>query len=147
MEKNAASQLPTGELYVMTDIVRNRERALNEKLLGIGLTLPEWRIMRIIHSYPEAIPMSIVIEHSQSDRSTIGRTIEKLVNKGWVQKIPALNDKRAFLVRRLDAVEGVYRKAYDIVAAHDAQTLHPLTADERALLTACLAKLHRPDLS
>ncbi len=141
MKQNSAPRLPSGGLYLMTDIVRERERALNEKLASSGLSLPEWRILRIIHSYSEAIPMSIVIEHSQSDRSTIGRTVEKLVNKGWVEKLPAPNDKRAFLIRRLDAVAEIYSKAYDVVTKHDTDMLGKLSADERALLTECLIKL------
>ncbi|HHD7473734.1 TPA: MarR family winged helix-turn-helix transcriptional regulator [Klebsiella oxytoca] len=141
MKQNTAPQLPSGVFYLMTDLVRNRERELNEKLAGIGLTLPEWRILRIVHSYSEAIPMSIVIEHSQSDRTTIGRTVEKLVNKGWVQKLPALGDKRAFLVRSLDAVEDVYSQAYEMVTTHDTDILCRLSEEECALLASYLNKL------
>ncbi|HHD7482218.1 TPA: MarR family winged helix-turn-helix transcriptional regulator [Klebsiella oxytoca] len=125
----------------MTDFVRNRERELSEKLAGIGLTLPEWRILRIVHSYSGAIPMSIVIEHSQSDRTTIGRTVEKLVNKGWVQKLPSPGDRRAFLVRPLNAVEDVYSKAYEMVTAYDTEILCRLSEEECALLASYLNKL------
>ncbi|MBP2198955.1 MarR family winged helix-turn-helix transcriptional regulator [Pantoea cypripedii] len=114
---------------------------MTEKLAGIGLTLPEWRIMRIIHSYAAAIPMSIVIEHSQSDRSTLGRTVERLVNRGWVEKLPDPTDKRAFLVRRLEAAETVYSKAYELVAGHDADMLRGLSADERTVLTSFLQRI------
>ncbi|ORM89392.1 MarR family transcriptional regulator [Pantoea cypripedii] len=141
MENIPETPLPSGELYFMTNIVRYRERALTEKLAGIGLTLPEWRIMRIIHSYAAAIPMSIVIEHSQSDRSTLGRTVERLVNRGWVEKLPDPTDKRAFLVRRLEAAETVYSKAYELVAGHDADMLRGLSADERTVLTSFLQRI------
>ena len=56
-------------------------------------------------------------------------------------KTPGPNDKRACMVRRPDAVEDAYSKAYEIVATHAADVLRRLSADESALLTSHLTKL------
>ena len=141
MENRPQMSLPSGVLYEMTNIVRFRERALSEKLSSIGLTLPEWRVLRIIHSYPEAIPMSIVIEHSQSDRSTLGRTVDKLVNRGWVEKLAEPSDKRAFRVRWLEASVGIYRQAHALVADHDTGMIAHLSAEECRQLAAFLQRI------
>lgn len=141
MENKPQASLPSGVLYEMTNIVRFRERALNEKLSLIGLTLPEWRVLRIIHSFPDAIPLSIVIEHSQSDRSTLGRTVDKLVNRGWVEKLADSSDRRAFRVRWLEASVEVYRQAFAMVADHDTNMIARLSEEEHQLLAAILQRI------
>lgn len=143
MEYTPDTPLPSGVIYLMTNIVRNRERAITVKLAEIGLTLPEWRVMRIIHSFPGSIPMSIVIEHSQSDRSTLGRTVERLVKRGWVEKQTDPTDKRAFMVHRLDVSEDIYRKAHEIVAGNDAELLKSFSLGERTLLASLLKRMER----
>ncbi|WEF30297.1 MarR family transcriptional regulator [Klebsiella aerogenes] len=141
MKNRPQMSLSSGALYDMTNIVRFRERALSEKLTSIGLTLPEWRVLRIIHSFPEAIPMSIVIEHSQSDRSTLGRTVDKLVNRGWVEKLADPSDKRAFRVRYLEASVNIYHQAYALVADYDASMIERLSEEDRQLLAALLQRI------
>ncbi|MFZ4834298.1 MarR family winged helix-turn-helix transcriptional regulator [Rouxiella sp. Mn2063] len=143
MLKDKKLELPTGGIYLMTNIVRHRERCLDNKLTLIGLTLPEWRVLRIIHSFNDAIPMSVLIEHSQTDRTALGRTVERLVARGWVEKLPHANDKRAFLVKRLDAMEDTFKKAYDLVAEYDNNLLVNLTDEEHAVFINTLIQIEK----
>jgi hypothetical protein len=68
MTKFSAAGLPLSPIFSITNITRNRERYLTGALASIGLTLAEWRALRIMHSFAEAIPMGVLIAHSQTDR-------------------------------------------------------------------------------
>lgn len=138
-EKNL--NLPSGAIYSMTNIVRNREKYLSNELALIGFTLPEWRAMRIIRSFDGPVPMSILIEHSQTDRSALGRTIERLVMRRWVEKLPDPNDKRAFLISQLGQHEEQFGKAYEITKKYDTGLLGNLSDDEQAVLISALSKI------
>ncbi len=83
MTETNATGLPQGPLYLMTEIVRQRERQLTALLAPLELGLHEWRALRIIHAFDGDVPMSVLIEHSQTDRTALGRTIERLVRRGW----------------------------------------------------------------
>ena len=79
----------------MTELVRQRERQLTALLAPLELGLHEWRALRIIHAFDGDVPMSVLIEHSQTDRTALGRTIERLVRRGWVSRLPDPDDGRA----------------------------------------------------
>ena len=71
MTETNALGLPQGPLYLMTEIVRQRERQLTALLAPLELGLHEWRALRIIHAFDGDVPMSVLIEHSQTDRTAL----------------------------------------------------------------------------
>ena len=119
MTETNALGLPQGPLYLMTEIVRQRERQLTALLAPLELGLHEWRALRIIHAFDGDVPMSVLIEHSQTDRTALGRTIERLVRRGWVSRLPDPDDGRAVLVRRSPAAQAVFEQALAQVAGLD----------------------------
>lgn len=133
--------LPSGVIYSMTNIVRNRDKHLSNELALIGFTLPEWRAMRIIRSFNKAIPMSILIAHSQTDRTALGRTIERLVMRGFIEKLPDPNDKRAFLISWLDQQNDKFDTAYEIAKQYDINLLDHLSEDEKSILLSALSRV------
>ncbi|WDD90676.1 MarR family transcriptional regulator (plasmid) [Burkholderia sp. FERM BP-3421] len=141
MSREKALGLPSGEIYSMTNIVRNRDRRLTTELGRIGLTLPEWRVLRIIHSFAQDVPMSVIIEHSQTDRTALGRTIDRLVERGWVERLPDPDDKRAVYIRRRPASCVAFTQALQVVSQWDTQLMAGLDAVERGALSRALKKL------
>ncbi|WP_460479288.1 MarR family winged helix-turn-helix transcriptional regulator [Comamonas humi] len=125
----------------MTEVVRERERLLASALSELGLGLPEWRALRILNSFPGDVPMSTVAEHSQTDRTALGRTIDRMETRGWVQRIPAPEDKRAVYIRLSLESRGVFAKALKLVAAFDEQLLAMLTSQEQTILPQMLEKM------
>ncbi len=144
MTETNALGLPQGPLYLMTEIVRQRERQLTALLAPLELGLHEWRALRIIHAFDGDVPMSVLIEHSQTDRTALGRTIERLVRRGWVSRLPDPDDGRAVLVRRSPAAQEVFEQALAQVAGLDERLLAALGAGpEEEALTLALGKLLR----
>jgi MarR family transcriptional regulator, multiple antibiotic resistance protein MarR len=141
MSRDKALGLPFGEIYSMTNVVRNRDRCLSAELARIGLTLPEWRALRIIYSFAHDVPMSVIIEHSQTDRTALGRTIDRLAERGWVERLPDPDDKRAVYIRRSAASCTAFTQAQQLVSQWDKQLLSGLDAAERGALSRALRKL------
>jgi DNA-binding MarR family transcriptional regulator len=115
--------LPDGALYRMTEVVRHREKRLSALLALQGLSLHEWRALRILYSFPGDVAMSEVIAHSQTDRTALGRTITQLVNRGWVARFPDPEDKRAVYLRVMPASRPIFDQARQWVADYDAQLM------------------------
>ncbi len=88
-----------------------------------GLSLHEWRALRILYSFPGDVAMSEVIAHSQTDRTALGRTITQLVNRGWVARFPDPEDKRAVYLRVMPASRPIFDQARQWVADYDAQLM------------------------
>ncbi|HBP5564010.1 MarR family transcriptional regulator [Pseudomonas paraeruginosa] len=143
MNETNALGLPRGPLNLMTEIVRQRERQLTALLAPLGLGLHEWRALRIIHAFDGDVPMSLLIEHSQTDRTALGRTIERLVQRGWASRLPDPEDGRAVLVRRSRAAQAVFEQALERVARLDEALLASLEAGENGTLAVALGKLLR----
>jgi MarR family multiple antibiotic resistance transcriptional regulator len=141
MSTSAALGLPSGEYYAMTNLVRTRDRQLSARLAFLGLTLPEWRALRVLCSFGTDIPMSALIAHSQNDRSALGRTVDRLVDRGLVERMPDPQDKRAVYLRRRPAANEIFERAFVLAAELDEKLMAPLSNSERQTLGRSLEKL------
>lgn len=115
--------LPDSAFYRMTEIVRHREKRLSSLLALQGLSLHEWRVLRILYSYPGKVSMSDVAAHSQTDRTAVGRTITQLVNRGWVTRFPSQEDKRAVYLCVTTESRTAFDKARQLVSDYDTQLM------------------------
>jgi MarR family multiple antibiotic resistance transcriptional regulator len=133
--------LPHSNLYLMTEIVRLREKSLTGMLSRLDLTLHEWRALRVLYCFEGDVPMSVLIEHSQTDRTALGRTIDRLVQRGWVSRFPDPEDKRAVYLRTNPSSQGVFTEAFKLVSRLDEDMLAAIDAKETAVLSRVLAKM------
>lgn len=138
MSRKKTLGLPFGEIYSMTNIVRNRDRGLTTELALVGLTLPEWRALRIIYSFDDDVPMSALSEHSQTDRTALSRTLDRLVDRGWIARIPDPVDKRAVFIRRLGPADDVFERARCITSAFDKRLMQAIGPSDRTVLARVL---------
>jgi MarR family multiple antibiotic resistance transcriptional regulator len=133
--------LPHSDLYLMTEIVRSREKSLTGMLSRLGLTLHEWRALRVLYCFEGDVPMSLLIEHSQTDRTALGRTIDRLVQRGWVSRFPDPADKRAIYLRTNPSSQSVFAEAFKLVSQLDDDMMSAIDAEETAVLSRALAKM------
>lgn len=133
--------LPQSELYLMTELVRRRERDLSERLHEAGFSLHEWRVLRILYSFSSDVPMSALIEHSQTDRTALGRTIDRLEKRSLVLKLPSPADKRAVFLRLLPGTDEPFARALKLVTEYDGHFLASLDEHHKSELTHALKTL------
>lgn len=130
--------LPQDALYLMTELVRYREKRLSSLLGQKGISLHEWRALRILYSFKGDVAMSELIAHSQTDRTALGRTINQLVHRGWVKRFPAPEDKRALFLSVTDDSREIFVQVWQLVTEFDRQLLDSIDEAERPLLKRLL---------
>ncbi len=129
MTETNALGLPQGPLYLMTEIVRQRERQLTALLAPLELGLHEWRALRIIHAFDGDVPMGVLAEALADRPHRAGPDHPKrLVRRGWVSRLPDPDDGRAVLVRRSPAAQAVFEQALARVAGARRRLLAALGA-------------------
>lgn len=134
--------LPDGGLYLMTDIVREREKRLTLSLSTLGLTLHEWRALRILYNFKDDVAMSEVVKYSQTDRTAFGRTIDRLETRGWVTRTPSTTDKRAIYLRTTKESKVIFAQALALVDKFDSELVKKLEPSEQEIMHLLLKKIH-----
>jgi DNA-binding MarR family transcriptional regulator len=77
---------------------------------------------------------------------TVARMLDRMEEAGWVTRVPAPNDRRAFLVRVTDGVHEVLGQALILGDEIAEEALRGLTDEEKRTLTRLLRRI-RANLS
>lgn len=73
-------------------------------LKPLGLTLAQYNVLRILRGqHPEVCTVNLIIERMLDRMSNVSRIVDKLVSKGFVSRVPNLEDRRAVDVCITDA--------------------------------------------
>ena len=91
----------------------------------------------------EQLDLITLSERMALDASTAGSTVERLVNKGWVERDADPSDRRRKLIRISKAGRRVYKQHCDAVTSVQEVLLGPLDPKEREAFLASLRKLVR----
>lgn len=98
--KSAAPQngLPAFELekhlfYWITQVLDRRDRHLTAALKPHRLRVPEFRVLASLLSR-HRLSMSELAEITSIERTTLSRTVERMVRSGWVARLTDTSDAR-----------------------------------------------------
>ena len=72
---------------------------------------------------------------------TVARMLDRMEEAGWVQRVPAPNDRRAFLVQATDKVEDVLGPALDLGDEITALAMQGLSGEEQQTLLRLLSRV------
>jgi DNA-binding MarR family transcriptional regulator len=107
-----------------------------------GLTQPQYNILRILRGqYPKSATVNLLIERMMDKSSNASRIVEKLRQKGWVERSTCNEDRR-----RVDVViteKGINVLEEASAALNELHKMHnqSLTKEEAAMLNGLLDKL------
>lgn len=84
----------------MLKAVRHVEGTLRENLrAGHDMTLPRFDVLAALHAAaPHGMKMSALSEHLVVSNGNVTGVVDRLVKDGFVERRPAENDRRAFVV-------------------------------------------------
>lgn len=90
--------LPSFELdqhlfFWLTQVLDRRDRNLTRELKPFGLRVPNWRVLASLYSR-HGLSMSELAALTSVDRTTLSRTIERMVRKGWILRMSDSSDMR-----------------------------------------------------
>ncbi|MCK1339677.1 DNA-binding MarR family transcriptional regulator [Bradyrhizobium sp. LB8.2] len=111
-----------------------------EECKAFDLTPVQYAALIAIHTHPgiDATRLSAVIAF---DRSTLGSVIERLQAKDFVERRPALEDKRIKLLYLTKSGAAILREIFPAVERAQARMLEPLKPADRKALMGLLVQL------
>jgi MarR family transcriptional regulator for hemolysin len=68
-------------------------KQLNEQLAPYKMFTSQWAIIYLLKKNGRSLP-SQLSEYLKVEKSTITRTLSRMSNEGWIQKVTSLKDKR-----------------------------------------------------
>ncbi len=125
------------------DMVPPMMRAMNAPMRDAGDAgnMMQMYTMGALHKGPRAF--KDLVAHRRVSAPTLSRSIEALVKRGWVARVPHPDDKRQILLKLTEAgqqeFEGVRQRTQD----HLAKLLSALNQDERIAAFAGIEALQK----
>lgn len=119
-------RLVPGQLFfLLHHLVRQRESALGDVLAPVGLNLLQWQVMSTLNRLERAT-MGDVAAFCAADRTTLTRTVDKMVEADLIQRERDRSDRRQVhlvltptgcerFLQGLDAVEPFNRRVARVI--------------------------------
>ena len=79
--------------FWLTQVIGARDRELAQGLKDSGLRVPEWRALAALYSRKHST-MSELAELATIDRTTLTRTVDRMQDAGWVERLADEEDMR-----------------------------------------------------
>ncbi len=106
---------------------------------GVDLTPVQFAALDAIRAHPGLDQASIAARIAY-DRATIGGVIERLLQKGYVQRVVSDRDRRARVITLTDAGEQAYIMILPVVDVLQHDILSGLTQEERRVFLSLANK-------
>jgi DNA-binding MarR family transcriptional regulator len=112
-------------------------RSANTRLAAIGLSLPQWDVLRHLHANPGASLHRLAVLTFQTDQS-MGAMAHRMTERGLIERVEGPG--RAVQHRLNPAGDQLRQQGSDLVDGVLEDTVGHLTQDELAALHALLVK-------
>ena len=112
-----------------------------ERSLGpLGLKVLDYSLLVLVASNAE-VNQKQLGEALDISAPNMAITIDRLVERGWVERVRSTQDRRAMIIHLTAAGRELVKRAQKIAATMEEQSLAVLSPAERARLAALLAKV------
>lgn len=126
----AFEPLTAGHLFfLLHHLVRQRENALGRELAQTGLTLSQWQVLATLSRLDRAT-MGEVAAFCATDRTTLTRTVDRMVEVGLVQRDRDPVDRRQVRLNLTDKGREVFQRALLDVTRFNDRVTGVLKAEE-----------------
>lgn len=112
----------------------------DRRVVPLGLTRAQWQTIACIRRRPGATQRQVA-ELLEVGEVTVGRSIDKLVEAGWVERRADPADRRAHRIWLTATIEPLIDELSRIGEEEEAAALAGFDAAERAALHAMLARI------
>lgn len=131
--------IPLGRLIHMVN--QKKDRLLNDYLSPMDITATQFKTLCSIRCAVCITPVELKKVLSV-DLGALTRMLDRLVSKGWIERLPNPHDKRGVLVQLTTDGAAICEQCHQVVGPHLNQELTKnLTAEEIAILEQLLKKI------
>jgi DNA-binding MarR family transcriptional regulator len=126
--------------FLLHDVARLMRTTYDRKMRQLGLTRSQWWVMTHLY-FNEGISQTELSSILDIERATLGRLLDRLEAKGWLERRPHPNDRRIKRVYLTGEVELLMQTMRAMAADVRAQALAGVSAQEQEQLLGLLAKV------
>lgn len=126
--------------FVLGDVSRLMRRRFDARAREIGLTRAQWRVMGQLRRR-EGINQAALAEILEIEPMTLGRHIDRLVEKNFVERRPDPKDRRAWRLFLKPEAQPVLDKLRTISTVNRREVLQGIPAEEAEALIDTLLKI------
>jgi len=109
-----AFELERHVFFWMTQVIGSRDRRLVQELKGVGLRVPEWRVLASLYARRRC-SMSDLADLATIDRTTLTRTVDRMQQAGWVTRLSDSDDMRVTRLALTAAGERMFARIWPTV--------------------------------
>ncbi len=126
--------------FVLGDVSRLMRRRFDARAREIGLTRAQWRVMGQLRRR-EGINQAALAEILEIEPMTLGRHIDRLVEKNFVERRPDPKDRRAWRLFLTPEAQPVLDKLRTISTVNRKEVLQGIPNEEAEALIDTLLKI------
>jgi DNA-binding MarR family transcriptional regulator len=128
--------------FWFTQVLDRRDRHLAAALKPYSLRAPEWRALASLHSR-HALSMSELADLTSIERTTLSRTVERMVRKGWVVRLSDTADMRVTRLAPTSTGEKLFARIWPAVQRLNDAAVAGLPAPVTDMLKWALQQMRR----
>jgi MarR family transcriptional regulator, organic hydroperoxide resistance regulator len=134
-------ELDRHPFFWLTQVIGARDRELAQGLREFGLRVPEWRALAALYARKHST-MSELAELATIDRTTLTRTVDRMQDAGWLERLADDADMRVTRLSLTAAGRRMFDRIWPEVERLNALALEGLSRAEIRALQDVLSRMH-----
>lgn len=126
--------------WLTSDVARLMRTVFDRRVKALGITRPQWLALRRLTRSPGA-SQSELAEMMEIERAPAGKIVDRLEERGWVERRPDPVDRRINRIFLTERGERVHAAIWPIAQSTIADALMDLSEPELSLLTELLERV------
>src|SRR5215468_312250 len=126
--------------FMISDVARLMRTVFDRRVRRLGLTRAQWLALTRLHRRPGA-SQSELADMMEVEKATVGRLVDRLEAKGWVERRAQAGDRRVNRVYLTAEAERVHKRIWRVAEATVADALAELSRREAAQLRKLLGRV------
>src|SRR5215475_8517284 len=126
--------------FMISDVARLMRTVFDRRVRRLGLTRAQWLALTRLHRRPGA-SQSELADMMEVEKATVGRLIDRLEAKGWVERRAQAGDRRVNRVYLTATAERLHKRIWRIAEATVEDALAELSRREALQLRTWLGRV------
>lgn len=126
--------------FWMTQAIAARDAAVAEELKGLGLRVPEWRVLAALYAR-KRLAMRELSDLSSIDRTTLSRTVDRMQETGLVTRLADSRDLRVTRLALAPAGERLFARIWPTMERLNRAAVEGLPRGAVDMLTWTLGRM------
>ncbi len=126
--------------FLLNDTARQLRTNYDRRMRDLGLTRSQWWVLTHLY-FNEGLSQTKLSDILEIERATLGRLLDRLEAKGWIERRTVEADRRVKLVFLAGAVDPLMQTMRSLAANLRTEALANLSEDEQERFISTLIKI------